>query len=171
MQNPIAPPQVAIIGAALLLLIAFVTGLDRVGDILRDVDWETLLFFVCMFVLVGALEKTGVTGALGSVMGTLSPDTNKTIIPASATKHARRTHGRSMLGRALAASSGIRMRQVERNDNGSIATTIMIANTPPGLRSFRYSVNDSPIELPTMNVAGSQLGSTAQTSWQRTLAI
>jgi Na+/H+ antiporter NhaD/arsenite permease-like protein len=46
LQNPIAPPAVAIIGSALLLLIAFVTGLDRVSDILHDVDWETLLFFV-----------------------------------------------------------------------------------------------------------------------------
>jgi Citrate transporter len=33
------------------------------------VDWETLLFFVCIFVLVGALEKTGVIGALGKAMG------------------------------------------------------------------------------------------------------
>ena len=32
-------------------------------------DWETLLFFVCIFVLVGALEKTGVIGALGKAMG------------------------------------------------------------------------------------------------------
>jgi Na+/H+ antiporter NhaD/arsenite permease-like protein len=43
LPNPIAPPQVAIIGSALLLLIAFGTGLDAVGNILRDVDWESLL--------------------------------------------------------------------------------------------------------------------------------
>jgi Na+/H+ antiporter NhaD/arsenite permease-like protein len=69
LPNPIAPPGVALVGAALVLLIAYWTGLDRVRDILRDVDWETLLFFVCIFVLVGALEKTGVIGALGKAMG------------------------------------------------------------------------------------------------------
>jgi Na+/H+ antiporter NhaD/arsenite permease-like protein len=68
LPNPIAPPAVALVGAALVLLIAYWTGLDRVRDILRDVDWETLLFFVCIFVLVGALEKTGVIGALGKAM-------------------------------------------------------------------------------------------------------
>ena len=69
--NPVAPPAVAVIGAALVLLLAYWTGLDRVGDILHDVDWETLLFFICIFVLVGALDKTGVIGALGAAMGTL----------------------------------------------------------------------------------------------------
>jgi len=69
LPNPVSPPAVAIVGAALVLLIAYWTGLDRVGDILRDVDWESLLFFVCIFVLVGALDKTGVIGGLGSVMG------------------------------------------------------------------------------------------------------
>ena len=69
LPNPIAPPGVALVGAALVLLIAYWSGLDRVRDILRDVDWETLLFFVCIFVLVGALEKTGVIGALGKAMG------------------------------------------------------------------------------------------------------
>ena len=38
-------------------------------DILRDVDWESLLFFVCIFVLVGALDKTGVIAGLGNAMG------------------------------------------------------------------------------------------------------
>lgn len=70
LPNPISPPAVAIVGAALVLLIAYWTRLDRVGDILRDVDWESLLFFVCIFVLVGALDKTGVIRALGSAMGT-----------------------------------------------------------------------------------------------------
>ena len=69
LPNPIAPPEAAIIGSALLLLIAFGSGLDPVRDILRDVDWESLLFLVCIFVLVGALDKTGIIGALGSTMG------------------------------------------------------------------------------------------------------
>jgi len=71
LPNPISPPAAAIVGAALVLLIAYWTDLDQVRDILRDVDWESLLFFVFIFVLVGALEKTGVIGALGSAMGAL----------------------------------------------------------------------------------------------------
>jgi Na+/H+ antiporter NhaD/arsenite permease-like protein len=71
LRNPVRPPAVAVIGAALALLIAYSTRIDKIGDILRDLDWETLLFFVCIFVLVGALDKTGVIGALGSAMGAL----------------------------------------------------------------------------------------------------
>jgi Na+/H+ antiporter NhaD/arsenite permease-like protein len=69
LPNPIGPPEAAIIGSALLLTIAFATDLDSVGNILRDVDWESLLFLVCIFVLVGALDKTGVIGALGNILG------------------------------------------------------------------------------------------------------
>ena len=68
LPNPMAPPAVAIVGSTLLLLIAYVTRLDSISDILRDVDWESLVFFLCIFVLVGALDKTGVIGALGSGM-------------------------------------------------------------------------------------------------------
>lgn len=59
------------IGSTLLLLIANWTKLDDVGAILPDVDWESLLFFVFIFVLVGALEKNRVIAALGSAMGSL----------------------------------------------------------------------------------------------------
>jgi Na+/H+ antiporter NhaD/arsenite permease-like protein len=69
LPNPVAPPAVAIVGAAMVLLLAYWTKLDSVGDILRDVDWESLLFFVCIFVMVGALDKTGVIAALGNAMG------------------------------------------------------------------------------------------------------
>jgi len=70
LPNPIAPPEAAIIGTALLLTIVFATGLDRVGDILHDIDWESLLFLICIFVLVGALDKTGVIADLGNLLGT-----------------------------------------------------------------------------------------------------
>jgi Na+/H+ antiporter NhaD/arsenite permease-like protein len=69
LPNPIAPPAAAIIGSALLLMIAFATGLDVVSNILKDIDWDSLLFLVCIFVLVGALDKTGVIAALGNSMG------------------------------------------------------------------------------------------------------
>jgi Na+/H+ antiporter NhaD/arsenite permease-like protein len=68
LPNPMAPPAVAILGSTLILLIAYVTRLDSISDILRDADWESLVFFLCIFVMVGALDKTGVIGALGGVM-------------------------------------------------------------------------------------------------------
>jgi Na+/H+ antiporter NhaD/arsenite permease-like protein len=71
LPNPVGPPGVAVIGAGIALLIAYWTGIDNVHDVLRDVDWETLLFFVCIFVMVGALQKTGVIAALGGAMGEL----------------------------------------------------------------------------------------------------
>jgi len=70
LPNPIAPPEAAIIGSALLLMIVFVTKLDDVGKILHDIDWESLLFLVCIFILVGALDKTGVIADLGNFLGT-----------------------------------------------------------------------------------------------------
>jgi Na+/H+ antiporter NhaD/arsenite permease-like protein len=70
LPNPIAPPEAAIIGSALLLMVVFVTGLDDVGKILHDIDWESLLFLICIFILVGALDKTGVIADLGSFLGT-----------------------------------------------------------------------------------------------------
>jgi Na+/H+ antiporter NhaD/arsenite permease-like protein len=52
----IAPSVVALFGAGVLILIS---GLER-SDYLAGVEWETLLFFVGLFVMVGALVRTGV---------------------------------------------------------------------------------------------------------------
>ncbi len=62
----LAPPGVAIIGASLMLLAIYLSKLDEVSAVLADIDWETLLFFVCIFVMVGALDSTGVIAAVGS---------------------------------------------------------------------------------------------------------
>ena len=56
----IEPSIVALLGAGLLILIS---GVDR-DDYLGSVEWETLLFFIGLFILVGALVKTGVIGDL-----------------------------------------------------------------------------------------------------------
>lgn len=56
----IEPSIVALLGAGILIL---VSGVDR-DDYLGSVEWETLLFFVGLFVLVGALVKTGAIGTL-----------------------------------------------------------------------------------------------------------
>ncbi|MGI5502330.1 ArsB/NhaD family transporter [Lentzea sp. CA-135723] len=54
------PSVIALLGAGLLVLISKVTTEDAIAD----VEWETLVFFMGLFVMVGALVKTGVIGAI-----------------------------------------------------------------------------------------------------------
>ncbi|GFG49498.1 hypothetical protein CQY20_22795 [Mycolicibacterium agri] len=56
----IEPSIVALLGAGVLVVIS---RLDR-DDYLASVEWETLLFFAGLFIMVGALVKTGVVEAL-----------------------------------------------------------------------------------------------------------
>jgi Na+/H+ antiporter NhaD/arsenite permease-like protein len=65
---PISPAAVALLGAALALLLAHHSKIDTVHNILRDVDWSTLIFFMSIFVLIGGLEKTGVVQGLSGVL-------------------------------------------------------------------------------------------------------
>lgn len=65
---PIDPASVALLGAGLALLLAHQTKIDTVHNILRDVDWSTLIFFMCTFVLIGGLEKTGVTSQMANIL-------------------------------------------------------------------------------------------------------
>ncbi|MBW4654761.1 MAG: transporter [Kaiparowitsia implicata GSE-PSE-MK54-09C] len=65
---PISPATVALAGAALCLLITHQSGIDSVNNIFRDVDWSTLIFFMCVFVLIGGLDKTGVLSAASNVL-------------------------------------------------------------------------------------------------------
>lgn len=68
---PISPAAVALLGAALALLLAHHSKIDTVHNILRDVDWSTLIFFMSIFVLIGGLEKTGVVQGLSGVLATI----------------------------------------------------------------------------------------------------
>ncbi|HBL10957.1 MAG TPA: transporter [Cyanobacteria bacterium UBA11162] len=68
---PISPAAVALLGAALALLLAHHSKIDTVNNILRDVDWSTLLFFMCIFVIIGGLEKTGVVSGVSGILATL----------------------------------------------------------------------------------------------------
>lgn len=54
------PAVVAIVGGLTLLALS---GLDT-GEVVRDVEWPTLVFFVGLFVMVGALVNTGVIAAV-----------------------------------------------------------------------------------------------------------
>ncbi|HIK26919.1 MAG: ArsB/NhaD family transporter [Oscillatoriaceae bacterium SKW80] len=65
---PISPAAVALLGAALALLLAHHSQIDSVNNILRDVDWSTLLFFMSTFVLIGGLEKTGVIDGISEIL-------------------------------------------------------------------------------------------------------
>jgi Na+/H+ antiporter NhaD/arsenite permease-like protein len=49
------PSIVALLGAGLLVLVSSVTTEDAIAD----VEWETLVFFMGLFVMVGALVETG----------------------------------------------------------------------------------------------------------------
>jgi len=58
-------PTVVALAAAVILL--FVGG-PRMPEILREVEWSTLIFFGSLFVVVGALEKTGWMSLVAQVM-------------------------------------------------------------------------------------------------------
>jgi Na+/H+ antiporter NhaD/arsenite permease-like protein len=52
----VEPSVVALLGAGLLVLVSKVTTEEAIAD----VEWETLVFFMGLFVMVGALVETGV---------------------------------------------------------------------------------------------------------------
>ncbi len=58
----LSPAAVALGGAAVLLLLSRV----HPEEVFRDIEWTTLLFFVGLFVIVGALERAGLISALAS---------------------------------------------------------------------------------------------------------
>ncbi|XVV01247.1 ArsB/NhaD family transporter [Actinosynnema sp. CA-248983] len=60
----VEPSVVALLGAGLLVLISKVTTEEAVAD----VEWETLVFFMGLFVMVGALVKTGVIGEVSRAL-------------------------------------------------------------------------------------------------------
>ncbi|HZP97181.1 MAG TPA: ArsB/NhaD family transporter [Candidatus Limnocylindria bacterium] len=55
---------IALLGASAVLLVSRI----EVHDVLAQVEWPTLFFFVGLFVLVGALVDTGVVGALAGAV-------------------------------------------------------------------------------------------------------
>jgi Na+/H+ antiporter NhaD/arsenite permease-like protein len=61
----VEPSIVALIGAGVLVLIS---GVEHV-HYLASIEWETLLFFAGLFILVGSLVKTGVIGDLARLAG------------------------------------------------------------------------------------------------------
>lgn len=64
----IVPPSVAIVGASLALLIIYGAKVEPVDVVLKDVDWKTLLFLTCMFLMVEAFVRTGLLHSLSRNM-------------------------------------------------------------------------------------------------------
>ncbi|MFB9183653.1 SLC13 family permease [Dactylosporangium sucinum] len=58
------PSIVAIVGGLVLLMLS---RLDT-GEIVKDVEWPTLVFFAGLFVMIGALVNTGVIGSLSRTL-------------------------------------------------------------------------------------------------------
>jgi len=54
----IVPPEVAIITAALALLVIYGVRVEPVSEVIRDVDWKTIVFLGAIFTLVQAFIKT-----------------------------------------------------------------------------------------------------------------
>lgn len=73
-ETGVAPSVVALVGAGVLLLISPL----HASDLIEDVEWETLLFFMGLFVLVGALVHVGALDLLaerlaGATGGAVAP--------------------------------------------------------------------------------------------------
>jgi Na+/H+ antiporter NhaD/arsenite permease-like protein len=56
--------HVGIIGATIVLVL---NG-HRVGDVWEKIDWEVIVFFATLFIIIGALEVTGVIQSLANVI-------------------------------------------------------------------------------------------------------
>jgi len=73
----IEPSVIALFGAGVLILISRVSQ----SAYLSSVEWETLLFFAGLFIMVGALVKTGVVGELAqSAIDVTGGDPLKTVM-------------------------------------------------------------------------------------------
>jgi Na+/H+ antiporter NhaD/arsenite permease-like protein len=59
LPNSVPPPSVAIIAASLALLVIHSARVEPVDNVLRDLDWKTLIFLAAIFALVQAFTKTG----------------------------------------------------------------------------------------------------------------
>ncbi|WP_137821740.1 SLC13 family permease [Pseudomonas sp. D(2018)] len=64
LPRPIVPPAVAIIAASLALLVIFSSHVEPVDELLRAIDWKTLLFLGAIFCLVEAFTATGLLQGL-----------------------------------------------------------------------------------------------------------
>jgi len=62
---------VSFIGTAIAIVTLIASGKDAL-DLIKKVDYKTLLFFIGLFVVVGGLEQTGILELLAGLIGKLS---------------------------------------------------------------------------------------------------
>lgn len=62
---------VAFIGA-LIAVVTMLANAKHLGEILKKVDYKTLLFFIGLFVVVGGLEETGILKIIADFIGKIS---------------------------------------------------------------------------------------------------
>jgi Na+/H+ antiporter NhaD/arsenite permease-like protein len=55
----IVPPSAAIVVCSAALLMVYAAKVEPVQKVLADIDWKTIIFIACMFILVEALVKAG----------------------------------------------------------------------------------------------------------------
>ena len=60
----LGPPGTSILAATLALLVIYGARFGSVDEVLRDVDWKTLIFLLAIFCLVQAFTKTGLLQGL-----------------------------------------------------------------------------------------------------------
>jgi Na+/H+ antiporter NhaD/arsenite permease-like protein len=65
------PPSVVALTGAAILVVWVRPDMHRM---LREVDWTTLVFFIGIFILVGALEASGVIAWIAGIIGDLAGD-------------------------------------------------------------------------------------------------
>ena len=68
LPRQISPPNAAIIGAALSLLVVYSAKVEPVDNVLRDIDWKTLVFLFSIFCLVQGITRTGLLQSLSMKM-------------------------------------------------------------------------------------------------------
>lgn len=73
-QTGVSPSVVALVGAGVMILLAPV----KPRELLVDVEWETLLFFIGLFILVGALVHVGALELLAEQIANV---TNGSVAP------------------------------------------------------------------------------------------
>ncbi len=68
-------------GSSIALMMGFLSVLaierEQLEEFLREVDWETIFFFIALFIITGALEETGVLEKIAYFMVYLAGDSLK----------------------------------------------------------------------------------------------
>jgi Na+/H+ antiporter NhaD/arsenite permease-like protein len=68
LPTSIVPASASIIACSIALLIIYGAKVEPVANVLRDIDWKTIIFLACMFILVEAFTKTGALRGLSGHM-------------------------------------------------------------------------------------------------------